>query len=214
MKRGRAKLVSEKQTVFVREGDIFFIPNGCRYHSFWYGETTVEFISLGFGFMPNFEGRYYPTQVIKASREAIELINEIGKDSSPNCVTVGKFYTLAGMLMQNMSFAYKNPKTELIDKVKALIAEDPTLSVKDIARRCAVSESSLYSTFMKYSNKSIHEIKTDVIMQLGKAMLISSDRTVEQISDILNFSSAAYFRKCFREHYGCSPREMRKSGAI
>lgn len=214
MTKGNARLVSADGEVTLCEGDIFFIPCGCKYRSYWYGEPQIEFISLGFVFMPNFDGKYYPPQVISHSDEAVEMMKEIALQPALDCVTVGKFYTLVGLLMPNMTYRHGGKHTELIEKASRLIAENPSLTVKEIAKACAVSESSLYFTFKHHSDKSLGDIKRSVIMEKSKELIVSTDRSVEEISRILNFSSSAYFRKCFKEFFGVSPREMREKYKI
>ena len=104
MVKGNAKIRTDSETVTISEGDIFFLPNGCKYTSYWYGEPQIEFISLGFGFMPNFEGRYYPPQILPRLPEAIDRMKDIAAKVTPTCETVGKFYTLAGLLMKKMIY--------------------------------------------------------------------------------------------------------------
>lgn len=210
MKKGNAKLCTEKETVTVNEGDIFFIPNGCRYHSYWFGEPEIEFISLGFVFLPNFENRNFKTQVIKRDEEAIKLMEEI-INSPLNAVSVGMLYTLAGILLPQMSFEDTHKNSAIMDKAKVLILSSPQLTIKEIAKKCAVSESSLYSIFKKYSKKSILELKKEAIMKKAKELLITTDLSIEEISENLNFSSSAYFRKCFKEHFEMTPRDCRKN---
>jgi AraC-like DNA-binding protein len=60
----------------------------------------------------------------------------------------------------------------------------------------------------------MHEVKKSVIMEAAKDLLVSTDQPVEEISRMLNFSSSVYFRKCFKEHFGISPRQMRKDCGI
>ena len=209
MKKGRCDIRSNTGTVHINEGDIFFIPSGYPYHSHWMGEPNIEFISLGFLFLPNFENKFYEPQVIEKSDEAVSLIFDI-VNSPLDSVCVGKLYTLAGMLMPQMRSTAKDKHNEIIDKVKRLIASNYNYSVRDIAKECKISESSLYSIFKKHSDQSINDIRKAVLMEKSKEMLISTDIPIEDISQQLNFSSSSYFRKCFKEHFGISPREMRR----
>ena len=214
MTKGHAKLCTKDETVHISQGDTFYIPNGCKYRSYWYGEPEIEFISLGFRFMPNFQNRYFVPQVIAKSENEIEVMREIVQCGAMDSVTVGKFYMLVGRLVQKMQYQYQDRQTELIEKVKYLLALHPDYAISDIAKECAVSESALYSAFRKHSEKSIHEIKKGIIMEASKNLLVSTDYTIEEISRRQNFSSSVYFRKCFKEYFGLSPREMRKTYSI
>lgn len=213
MVKGTGKLCTENETVNIREGDIFFIPSGCRYHSYWSGENDIEFISLGFLFMPNFEKRYYPPQVIEKSDDAVALMHEIAV-SPLDCVNVGRLYTLSGMLIPRMVHGSMGKQSELVEKVRRLIALDPYRTVSELAKECTVSESTLYSTFKKHSRESIGEIRKGLLLEKAKELLVSTDTPIEEISARLRFSSSSYFRKCFKEHFGASPREMRQKEGL
>ena len=209
MIRGNVKICAENETVIIKEGDTFFIPSGCRYLSHWYGNPDVEFISLGFVFLPNFENRYYEIQKIENNEKAIKLMYDI-VNAPLDCISVGKLYTLVGMLLPNMEYSSNGKSTVFIDKVKRLIVSNPEYTVREIAKECAVSESTLYSAFKKHSDKSINEIKKSVIMEKARELLIVTDYPIEEIGRRLRFSSSSYFRKCFKEYFGSSPMEMRK----
>ena len=214
MTEGTAKICTEDETVYIKEGDLFFIPNGCKYRSYWYGSPKIEFISLAFRFMPNFDNKYYPVQVIQYDAHAARMMQDIAARETLDAAVIGEFYSMVGLLMPTMTFRCKGHMAETVDKVKRLIVGDPHLTTKELAKKCALSESALYSLFKKHSDRSINDIKRAVIIEKAKDLLISTDRPVEELSRMLGFSSSAYFRKCFKEHFGISPREMRKHSGI
>jgi AraC-like DNA-binding protein len=45
----------------------------------------------------------------------------------------------------------------------------------------------------------------------AKALLKSTDKTIQQISDELNFPSQSFFGKYFKRRAGISPKNYRKS---
>lgn len=214
MARGRGRLSAENETVEISEGDIFFIPNGTKYHSYWYGDPEVEFISLGFTFFPNFEGRYYPTQTIKGTTEAIDIMKRIADGKTVDAASVGDFYTLVAKLLPNMTHKTSDRHAALVERAKRYITENPTETARDVARALAVSESALYAAFSAHSDISINDFKKETVLKRARELLISTDLSVEEIGRMLNFSSGAYFRKCFKEYFSLSPREMRRTGGI
>jgi len=214
MVRGRGRLSVENETVEISEGDIFFIPSGTKYHSYWYGDPEVEFISLGFTFFPNFEGRYYPVQAIKGSTEEIDIMKRIAERNTVDAASVGDFYTLVARLLPNMTYKTSTRQGALVERAKRYIAANPTETVRDIARALAVSESALYLAFAAHSDISINDFKKETVLRRAKELLVSTDLSVEEIGRMLNFSSGAYFRKCFKEYFSLSPREMRRTGGI
>lgn len=214
MTEGNARIVTEEETVYINQGDLFFIPYGCKYRSYWYGSPKIEFISLAFRFMPNFENRYYPVQVIPYDDCAAQMMQSIAAHPFLDAAVIGEFYGMVGRLMPSMICRYKSRQTETVDKVKRFLVENPRMTMKELAKKCALSESALYSLFKRHSDKSINEIKRAVIIEKARDLLISTDMSVEEISRLLHFSSSAYFRKCFKEYFGSSPREMRRQSGV
>ncbi|MDR2810730.1 MAG: AraC family transcriptional regulator [Tannerellaceae bacterium] len=68
------------------------------------------------------------------------------------------------------------------------------------------------STIIKQtSGKAAGEWIDDYVMLEGKALLKSTNMTIQQISDELNFPSQSFFGKYFKRLVGVSPKEYRKS---
>ena len=212
MLRGRAKIVSENNRIDVCEGDIFYIPKGLGYESFWYGSPTVEFASLGFEFMPS--GEHFALQSISRDMELGERIAGLARDSFVDAERIGTLYTILGELVPKMQVTNADKKSELVLRVKRYISQNPKESVASVAKHFAVSESGLYSIFKKHSALSISECKNQALMNSAREMLISTDVSIEDISQNLGFSSSSYFRKRFKAHFGISPREMRRKSGI
>lgn len=214
MVEGHARLRTETETVEIREGDMFFIPDGCKYRSYWYGEPGIEFISLGFGCLPNFEKRSYPPQILPRDGEAVAIMRSLAEERTLDGADVGRFYTLLGSLLPRMTYRKKTGQSDLVERAKGQLLADPRLSTRELAKRCAVSESALYAAFKKSSDRSILEFRKDTVMEQAKELLISTDDPIEEISRQLEFSSVAYFRKCFKARFGISPRALRKQYEI
>ena len=211
---GSARLVSEKESVSVGEGDIFYIPKGLSYESYWYGEPNVEFASLGFEFLPASNGERFATQTLSGSDEDIKEIVALARAGITSSSAIGSLYTVLGKLIPKMRLSSAGRGSGIVLKVKKYINENPDKSVKDIAKHFAVSESGLYFAFKKHSDQSISEYRSQVVMNASRDMLITTDTPIEEISDRLGFSSSSYFRKCFKTHFGVSPRTMRKKNGI
>ena len=214
MQKGSAKILTESEAVNISEGDIFFIPNGSKYRSYWYGEPDIEFVTLSFPFLPNFENRSYRPQVISSSAREVGLMYEILNNAGETPAGVGMLYSLIGEIMPRMLYRSRGKAWELIDRATEITSKNPKVTVKEIARLCAVSQSALYSAFKRHSDKSLGEVKYEILMKNAKDALVSTDTPIEEIAERLAFSSGAYFRKCFKDYFGISPREMRKNHSL
>lgn len=213
---GRCEIVTETEKIKIEKGEIFYIPNQCPYRSYWYGEDEVSFISLGFMNMPNFDGKSYPVQVIPNSgdaaeiyAEAVALMENISDTAHISARDVGLFYTLVGLLLPVMKYNVSNRESEIIRKCALYLKENPTAKIPDAAKHCAVSEAALYNAFRHESDITPNTLKNNLLLERSKDILISTDNTIEYISDALGFSSASYFRKKFKTYFGITPKEMR-----
>jgi len=60
------------------------------------------------------------------------------------------------------------------------------------------------------TNKTVNEWINESIILKSKALLKSTEQTIQEISFYLNFSDASSFGKFFKKHVGIAPKEYRK----
>lgn len=214
MLSGKCKIVTESETVSINEGDIFYIPDKCSYRSYWYGTPEIKFISLGFVYFPNIENKKYSAQVIPFDGEAVRLMLRLGERSKVSEADIGEFYTLAGRLIPLMSHTRVCRTREIVTMTQKYLIQHPTAKAAELARNCAVSEAALYAAFKKASDVTPNQLRNEIVLEKAKELLITTDKSVETVSECLNFSSASWFRKKFKEHFGITPKEMRKKNRI
>ena len=214
MIEGTGKLVSKDTVLTVCAGDVFYIPSGYAYQSYWYGDDSIKFISLAFSAMPDRQNGYTRLQAVECDGEVRELFYEIAARDMIDCKTVGLFYCLLDKVLPRLDEVHTSRQAGLVEAAKRILAQNPFLSVSELAKRLTVSESALYLAFRRCSEVHIGDYRMRCIMERAKEMLISTDATVEAISAALNFSSGSYFRKCFKEAYGITPRALRQKRQI
>ena len=115
---GNCKITTDSQTVMIKEGDVFYIPNKCRYQSYWYGNPEIRFISLGFSYFPNFDNKSYPVQVIPCDSTANESFFSLVNSVPLSAEDIGLFYTLVGTLMPKMSCKTICRTREIVEETK------------------------------------------------------------------------------------------------
>ena len=211
MSEGSAKLVTDGETVTVNAGDVFYIPYGCKYQSFWYGEPKIKFLSLAFPLLPSFNEELYVCQTVPHEESDVDLFFKMASLGTPNASGIAMLYALAASLLPKMKTVHKCQRKLTVESVKRYLEKDPYVSTQELCEKFALSESALYLAFKTYSDKSINEYRSFVIMERAKDLLISTDMPIEVISERLKFSSSSYFRKKFQSEFGTSPRAMRKN---
>lgn len=210
MQTGHCKIATNSKTVTINEGDFFYIPNNCSYQSYWYGDPKIQFISLGFDFFPNPENKSYGVQTIPFDNESEELFIALSDISHISAKDIGVFYTLAGKLTAKMAHTSRSRTAEIVDMTKRYLFNNPNASIDKIAKNCAVSEAAIYSAFQKSSDITPNRLRGNIVLEKSKRLLVTTDKSIEDISNSLGFSSASYFRKKFKELFGITPTEMRK----
>lgn len=61
------------------------------------------------------------------------------------------------------------------------------------------------------TGKKVMELIAGAVLLDAKAQLKSTTRTIQQISDSLNFPNSSFFGKYFKKHIGVSPKVYRES---
>lgn len=210
MKKGKCRLVSENRTVEVNEGDVFYIPMGLAYQSYWYGENEISFISLGFRLFPEANDKNFCLQKFDCNTELKEKIQSIPLNKPVNSRTLSEFFEILKELLPVMETETVSRNEQIYKKAKRFITHNTDCNAQDIAKHCNVSESTLYLAFKTVANKTPNEVKNEILCDKAIFLISTTDKSVQEISDALGFSSTSYFRKTLKTYVKLTPREIRK----
>lgn len=211
---GECKITTEASTVRIGEGDIFYIPDKCAYQSFWHGDPEIRFITLGFHCMPNFGNKSYPAQVIPGCEESRGLFRLLAAREQLSATDIGVFYTLAGILILRMKSVTVCRTKEITERTKEYLLRHPFATPAELAKNCAISEAALYFAFRKSSDITLGRLRSDLLLEKAKDILIATDQPIEFVADSLQFSSTSYFRKKFKQYFHMTPKELRRKYRI
>jgi AraC-like DNA-binding protein len=214
MCRGSCRIVSEERTICAGEGDVFFIPRGLPYQSYWFG-PEVSFLSLGFLSLAVHPEMHAALQVIPTSpSEREELLRIPIEGQNVSCAALSAFYGVMAKLLPRMQTDSPDPKRNTVAQAKDYISRHTASSIPEVARYCGVSEPYLYNAFRATEGITPNEFRRRMLCQRAVVLLTTTDRSVESISDQLGFSSTSWFRKVIKKHTGCSPRQIRRTGKM
>ncbi len=214
MKSGTGKIISDRGRIDISPGDMFYIPKGLKYHSYWQGDDIVSFDSFGFEYFPSPVGVEFDLQKINYTNDAFEAYQSLTSDKTVSCRSVGLLYILMSKLMPMMTSAAIDSKSRTVEKIVRALGENPTFKTKKIAKMCGISESTLYTLIKQKLGKTPNEIRKTAQCEKAMELLRTTDMTIEEISCRMNFSSSSYFRKIFFSITGKTPREYRKENVI
>ena len=215
MRKGNGRLVSDTHTIEVKEGDLFYIPAGCRYQSYWSGEPEVCFDSLSFAsFLQGGEGYLLQRIPFEAPPVRDAFFTLTDGEMQINHKTVGLFYLFLDAVLPFMQTRRISRARQTVDRAIAYMREAEELSVPLLARRCGVSESGLYAAFRAEEGTTPLAVWRGIQAHRAAYLLQMTDLPIEMIADRLGYCSATYFRAVFRREMGCSPRQIRQQKTI
>ena len=208
MKNGRGKITTEGQTIYVEKGDFLFMPDRCKYVSEWTGDPVVAFDTFVFPFFP--ERSLKPClQKIKGTAEMMELYKKIADTRNHDCYSIGILYQILGIMLPLMKSKEESKQEKIVSRAISYMKENVHLSVKEIADKMMISESSFYSAFKTVTGSTPVNMRQKMQVESAIDLLISTDMTVQAISEISGFNSPQYFRKVLFKETGKTPKAIR-----
>lgn len=167
------------------------------------------------------------TPVIPLSEEALEIMKTsygmfhkiVSQKENPHRLEIVKHLTLA-FFYHTGSQIHKLPEGEKKSKQEVLLERFLNLvethckeerSVGFYADKLCLTPKYLSTAIRKTSDKTAAEWIDEYVLLEAKAMLKSTNMTIQQISDNLNFPLQSFFGKYFKRLEGVSPKEYRES---
>lgn len=196
----------------LRAGDIFYLPMGLAYHSYWTPDEagSVSWDSYGFTHLPVQNKARYAMQKIEPIEKALLWLDALSQDQTVSPASVGYLYLFLAEVIPFLRTVKRDPKQALLQAALDHMQENESVSVPELARACGISESGLYALFRDYAHASPVQIKHRLLCEHAVRLLSTTDMTVERIADALGLCSAAHLRKILKKQTGRTPAELRK----
>lgn len=210
MKKGECLLVSDDEKINVSEGDLFYLPKGLEYHSYWKSDDAVLFDSFAFNLIPTTQK--YKFKKLYPDSKARAILEELSCNKEISPYSVGLLYSLFSMMMPQMEPMVLSVSEQMVNNAIKEIEKNPFYKMSDIAKALNISESSLYSSFKSYLNKTPNTVRQEICCKRAIDLLQTSDFSVEEISARSGFSSSSYFRKVLFSVTKRTPLQIRNEG--
>lgn len=213
MIRGRARIVTDSHAeLTLKAGDVFYLPMGLRYNSYWYpdGEGEVSWESYRFSYLPTDTAVRYKLQTLKPPEEALTLMDRLAADTKVTPSSVGLFYQIVGLCLPVMQVADGDRGEAIVEMARGFMTAHPDATVGEVARHCVISESGLYSLFRRIAGMTPVDMKNMIKANRAAELLECTSMSVEEISSTLGFCNSSYFRSVIKRHTGKTPSQIRK----
>jgi len=99
---------------------------------------------------------------------------------------------------------------ERAKQIMDIVDADCTLSVSDVAKKCAFCNNHLERIFKKSMGITVGEYIVKKRVQKAYDLITSTDMPVERVMESINLSNKTYFYNIFKKYTGKTPGEIRK----
>ena len=211
--KGSGTYIYLNKKLNVKEGEIVFIPENIYCYSEWYGNPEIEVIYVSC-FM-HYEQFLYEPQIIYCDKEIknnlIEIANLLSVDYIKELEAYSLFYKLLKKVLPQMvqsNISYNKTLQTAIEFITDNWNDD--FSVVDLAKKCCVSESTLYHLFQKELGQTPVNFLNSIKINMAIKYLESSNYSISTISRLVGFNSENHFRKVFRSVTETTPSKFKK----
>ncbi len=135
---------------------------------------------------------------------------EMVEDAKIRSITTVGVMLAKYILLENIM----KPKSDKnIEKATMYINENifKPLSATKVAQATYISKSSLYRLFHSYYHCTVSEYINFRKTEKAENLLANTDYSIEEISEMLGYSAAAYFSRIFKKIKGVSPIKFRQT---
>lgn len=223
---GQIGVTAGDDVLILRQGQAILHPP-MEFHRIWYtGSTPGDIIVFTFGAdgAPELELRLFeisdmavPQGLLDQMKAAFQMdgINLVGPGDTPAAWQI-TLKRLELFLLELMS-----QKSRMTDPVQSRPAKnyarivrllennvDQNWTVADIARLCSMSQINVKQTFTRYAGMGIKHYFNRLKVEAAIPML-QNGSTVQEVSELLGFSSQNYFCTVFKRITGRTPTSYR-----
>ncbi len=211
--KGSGTYIYLNKKLNVNEGDIVFIPENIYCYSEWHGSPEIEVIYVSC-FMHYEQWRYEP-QIIYCDKgiknDLIEIANLLSVDYINELEAYSLFYKLLQKVLPKMvrsNISYDKTLQTAIEFITDNWNDD--FSVGDLAKKCCVSESTIYHLFQKELGQTPIRFQNFIKINVAIEYLEKQNYSIATISRLVGFNSENHFRKVFTDITGTTPLKYRK----
>ena len=114
------------------------------------------------------------------------------------------------VVLRPQNIAVISTEKQFLEKVKIALDDqlvEPDFGVNDLSNEVGVSRMQLHRKLKAITGFSASEFIRTQRLKLAANLLMNSDINISEIGYSTGFNNHAYFSKCFKEMYNCTPSE-------
>jgi AraC-like DNA-binding protein len=213
--KGHGAYIYLGKRLSVSEGDVVFIPENIYCYSEWRGEPDIEVVYLSC--FLHYESFKYEPQIIRvddaAKTDILQISELLSAGQLERLEAYSRFYRLLQTLLPKMAqsdIAFDKTLQTAIEYITENWNTD--ISVSDLAKKCCVSESTVYHLFRRELGQTPISFLNSIRINVAIEYLENTQYSISTVSREVGFNSENHFRRIFFEHTGTTPLKFRKKG--
>lgn len=208
-----------KNKVIAPAGSFVLFAPGEKQHHIYEGHKTAEFYYIHFqcqALPPEFTLSTSKVYNTLFNRQVCDLFDEmieetLRKQSFYERLCIYKMLYLLTVLERGV-LSENYPNKENFRRIAHAVQHmnrhyDADLSLQDYADMCAISKYHFIREFEKIVGFSPMEYRNNIRLQHAADLLLEEKLAVEQISNLVGYSSPSYFSSAFKQKYKLSPKQ-------
>ncbi len=217
--RGNAVFTDRQgNSVLATPGSVVFFPHDCEYICNWTDCDECEFMGVHFvvydnnGDVLNLSGEIM-LAAFDASGKLLDMMNEIyhswisGANTSLICLSL--FYKLLAELERGIEGSEKDSVLGVINYLEHHYCDE--ISTRELADMCGMGSTLFRMRFKEITGTSPVKFRNRLRMRKAAMMLRYGEYTISEVAEMLGLCDVYYFSKMFKDEWGVSPREYRKT---
>lgn len=210
---GEGMARSGEQTLSLLPGQMYLLPAGMPLHYECPQEMTQLFFHISARTVDGHDLFSYCRQFLQLPAPESMAGDYLSEDYLSLSLVkarveadISRFVHLAGLEAQLL-----RPRSPFLEKVFAQVQRElrSSLTISDIAKALALSESTLTKRFRKEYGIPLGRYMDEMLHQQICHLLASTDLSIGQIADALDFCDQFYLTRFFTARQGISPRQYR-----
>lgn len=218
---GKGYINTKNFSFIVNAGDTYLLHRGDNHN--YYSDTLNPMEKIWINFTGEFADNlinFFKLNDVVVFRKTniydlITRVHEVCKKHQDpkeyQLETMGEFTKLMHFLSNQHHISVS--KIDHLDDIRAYMDLHilDNISLQDLANNLGLSQNQTIRRFKKKFGITPHQYIIKNKLRLARTLLRSSDKSIEEISDELNFANPVHFSQLFNDHVGMRPSKYRKS---
>ena len=202
----------------VNAGDVFILPKGSNHKYFSENNWTKIWFNVDGSLVTNLLHAYNLEKTVVFpnfnERTMFDDFYKLTSSSQPSEDILFSSAIMFHTIIQKLFLSRVETHSNTAYKIKKMIDKNlyqNKLSVRDSANQLFISPTKLIDVFKNSYHTTPYQYFTNKRISIAASLLLTSDASINEIAEMLNYSDTASFSNAFKKNMGVSPKTYKKT---